>query len=76
MGRRGLIRLKYIHAFRDRAGRMRYYFRRLGKRTALPGLPGSDEFMRAYSTLLSAPSKVGPERPVAAPHILGLSAPS
>jgi enterobacteria phage integrase len=67
MGRRGLIRLKYVHAFRDRAGRMRYYFRRLGKRTPLPGLPGSDEFMRAYATLLSAPSKVVPQRPVAAP---------
>ena len=67
MGRRGLIHLKYIHAFRDRAGRMRYYFRRLGKRTPLPGLPGSDEFMRVYSTLLSAPSKAVPQRPVVAP---------
>lgn len=43
MGRLGVIRLKYVHAFRDRMGRMRYYFRRHGIRTALPGLPGSDE---------------------------------
>jgi enterobacteria phage integrase len=64
MGRRGLIQLKYIHAFRDRFGRMRYYFRRLGKRTPLPGLPGSDEFMQAYSALLSRPSKTVPQRPV------------
>ena len=48
MGGRGVIRLKYVHAFRDRFGRMRYYFRRHGKRTALPGLPGSGEFMAAY----------------------------
>ena len=25
MGGRGLIRLRYVHAFRDRAGRLRYY---------------------------------------------------
>jgi hypothetical protein len=36
MGGRGVIRLKYVHAFRDRTGRMRYYFRRNGKRTPLP----------------------------------------
>jgi hypothetical protein len=53
MGGRGLVRLKYVHAFRDRAGRMRYYFRRNGKRKPLPGLPGCSEFMDAYATLLS-----------------------
>jgi enterobacteria phage integrase len=67
MGGRGLIRLSYVHAFRDRAGGMRYYFRRYGKRTPLPGLPGSGEFMNAYSTLLSnRPQDVEP-RPTAAP---------
>ncbi|WP_156908914.1 hypothetical protein [Bradyrhizobium murdochi] len=67
MGGRGVIRLKYVHAFRDRAGRMRYYFRRHGKRSPLPGLPGSAEFMDAYSTLLSdRPRDVEP-RPTAAP---------
>jgi hypothetical protein len=53
MGGRGLIRLKYVHAFRDRMGRMRYYFRRHGKRNALPGLPGSSEFMAAYAAQLN-----------------------
>jgi len=48
-----VIRLKYLHAFRDRFGRMRYYFRRHGKQSALPGLPGSSEFMAAYSGQLS-----------------------
>jgi enterobacteria phage integrase len=57
MGGRGVIRLKYVHAFRDRFGRMRYYFRRHGKRTALPGLPGSGEFMAAYAGQLSETSK-------------------
>jgi enterobacteria phage integrase len=53
MGGRGVIRLKYVHAFRDRMGRMRYYFRRHGKRSVLPGLPGSTEFMAAYSEQLN-----------------------
>jgi enterobacteria phage integrase len=57
MGGRGVIRLKYVHAFRDRLGRMRFYFRRHGKRTALPGLPGSSEFMAAYAAQLNEASK-------------------
>lgn len=47
------ILLRYIHAFRDRHGRMRYYFRRPGfKRVPLPGLPGSEEFMSTYQRML------------------------
>lgn len=43
------IRLPYIHSFRDRHGRQRYYFRRQGfKRIPLPGAPGSKEFIEAY----------------------------
>jgi integrase len=42
------VRLKYIHQFRDRYGQVRYYFRRDGRRTALPGAPGTLEFMEAY----------------------------
>jgi len=57
MGGRGVIRLKYLHAFRDRLGRMRYYFRRRGKRIALPGLPGSSEFMTAYASQIGETSK-------------------
>ncbi len=41
--------LEYIHAFRDRHGTMRYYFRRPGfKRIPLKGEPSSPEFMEAY----------------------------
>jgi enterobacteria phage integrase len=67
MGGRGVIRLKYVHAFRDRTGRMRYYFRRHGKRCALPGLPGSSEFMAAYAAQLNNQPKQAEQRPTAAP---------
>jgi integrase len=70
MGGRGSIRLKYVHAFRDRTGRMRYYFRRHGKRAPLPGLPGSTEFMEAYGSLFGVPSKVVELRPTAAAKTL------
>ena len=41
----------YVHAFVDRHGRPRYYFRQPGfKRTPLPGLPWSSEFMLTYET--------------------------
>ena len=48
------IRLKYVNAFRDRHGQLRHYFRRPGcKSAALPGLPGSTEFMEAYQAALA-----------------------
>ena len=68
MGGRGVIRLKYVHAFRDRTGRMRYYFRRHGIRRVLPGLPGSTEFMTAYGVFLADKPKEVERRPVAAPN--------
>jgi hypothetical protein len=50
------IKLKYVHAFRDRLGMARYYYRRAGFKTMpLPGLPGSDEFMGAYRSALGNP---------------------
>jgi len=42
------VKLDYVHQFCDRHGKPRYYFRRYGKRTPLPGVPGSAEFMAAY----------------------------
>src|SRR5262245_35597668 len=48
--------LRYIHTFRDRHGRTRYYVRRRGfKLVPLPGLPGSPEFMQAYQQAIAAP---------------------
>jgi integrase len=39
---------RYVHGFIDRHGTARYYYRRYGKRTALPGLPWSPQFIAAY----------------------------
>src|SRR5262245_65727801 len=47
------LRLRYVHAFVDRHGKARYYFRRHGRRIPLPGLPGSAEFNRAYELALA-----------------------
>src|SRR5262249_11630404 len=45
----------YVHAFTDRHGKARFYFRRRGfKQTALSGLPYSTEFMDAYQVALDA----------------------
>lgn len=44
-----VLRLRFVHRYRDRHGRLRYYFRRAGfPRVALPSEPGSEEFMDAY----------------------------
>lgn len=66
MGGRAVIKLQYVHVFTDRTGRVRYYFRRHGKRTPLPGMPGSREFMDAYGALLGEkqPAKPDPRNAV------------
>jgi integrase len=44
------IDLPYVKAFKDRHGRARHYYRRRGfPAVALPGAPGSAEFMAAYA---------------------------
>jgi integrase len=46
---------RYVHAFTDRHGKPRFYFRRRGfQQIALPGLPHSTEFMDAYQAALGA----------------------
>jgi hypothetical protein len=48
------LRFPYINSFRDRHDKTRHYFRRPGfKSVALPGLPGSAEFMEAYQAALA-----------------------
>src|ERR1019366_8274143 len=44
--------LPYVDGFRDRHGKARYYFRRNGRRIALPGIPGTPEFIFAYQAAL------------------------
>jgi integrase len=49
----GTIDLAYVHRFLDRHRHVRHYFRRPGyPRVALPGLPGSPEFMAAYQAAM------------------------
>jgi enterobacteria phage integrase len=45
------MRLRYVHSFVDKTGRVRYYFRHRGKRWSLPGEPASAEFAARYDEL-------------------------
>jgi integrase len=47
-----VVRLKYLHAFRDRHGHPRYYFRFRGQRWPIPA-PGEEGFATAYNALLA-----------------------
>lgn len=58
-------KLRYIHAYVDRHGTPRYYFRRKGTKTPLPGTPGSRAFMRAYERLLAGDGAAPVSRPAA-----------
>jgi integrase len=63
------FRLKFVHEFRDRHGKVRRYFRRLNStRVALPGTPGSIEFMSAYQSALdgttASQKQIGEDRTV------------
>jgi integrase/recombinase XerD len=49
------LRLRFVVSDRDRHGNVRYYFRRRGeKKVRLHGIPGSKEFMEAYSLALAS----------------------
>jgi integrase len=53
----------YVQQFLDRHGKARFYFRRPGfKRSPLPGLPYSPEFMAAYELANSERQPVGTAR--------------
>jgi hypothetical protein len=55
------IKLQFVQSFVDQHGKPRFYFRRRGStRVALPGLPGSAEFMAAYqAALATGPVAIG-----------------
>lgn len=44
-----VVRLAYVQRFMDRHGKERFYFRKGGYRVALPGKPGEEAFMLAYT---------------------------
>jgi integrase len=57
--------LPYVQRFRDRQGRLRYYFRRGLRRVPLPGVPGGEDFMAVYSAEIAAtapPLQIGASR--------------
>jgi hypothetical protein len=57
------IKLPYIKRYRDRHGHERHYVRRRGHPTvALPGLPGSPEFMSAYLAAIAGKGSARPSR--------------
>jgi integrase len=61
------INIRFVQAFVDRHGKVRHYYRRHGyPRTALPGLPGSAEFMEAYANVqpcdVPAPARVATDK--------------
>jgi hypothetical protein len=50
---------KYTQGFIDRHGKPRWYLRRPGfKRTPLPGLPWSPEFMAAYEAAMEGAPRI------------------
>jgi hypothetical protein len=52
---------RYVHGFVDRHGKPRFYFRRAGfDSVALPGLPYSPAFMKAYETSLAGQRSASP----------------
>lgn len=61
------LKLRYVDSFVDKTGKVRHYFRRpKGARIALPGLPGSAEFMEAYQAALSDASAAQKKAPARA----------
>ena len=59
--------LPYVNKQRGRDGRIRYYFRRDGRRWRLPGEPLSEEFMAEYWRLRAATEPRSPLRPALLP---------
>jgi integrase len=54
------VKFRYITKDRDRHGNLRFYFRRPGKpKMRLRGLPGSEEFLAAYSGALAEDERFG-----------------
>jgi integrase len=52
------IRIPYVKEYVDQTGAVRRYFRKRGcKSVALPGVPGSSEFMAAYQAAIGTPTE-------------------
>jgi site-specific recombinase XerD len=63
MSEMAVVRIPYVNTYRDRHGTVRHYFRKRGhKPVALPGIPGSVEFMAAYQEALGGLAPKGPRQ--------------
>ncbi|RPI31506.1 MAG: hypothetical protein EHM67_17710, partial [Hyphomicrobiaceae bacterium] len=51
---------QYVHCYRDRHGKVRYYYRRNGKQTPIPHVPGTIDFQIAYDALHQRPTATAP----------------
>ena len=63
MGRGALICLRYIHAFTDRFGKRRYYFRRHGKAGGPAGAAGGARVYGGLCRRRERPGRAGTSRP-------------
>lgn len=54
------LKLDYVHGYKDRHGRMRYYYRRRGRKVALRGRPGESDFMDSYAEAAAKFANAGP----------------
>jgi integrase len=50
---------RYVHRYKDRHGKVRYYYRRHGKQTPIPHEPGTMDFQLAYDALVN-PAALSP----------------
>lgn len=63
-----MTRLPFVHEYYDRHGKVRRYFRKRGtKQVALPGRPGSPEFLKAYQAIVSGETPPPVQRGAAKP---------
>jgi integrase len=61
----------YVHRYRDRHGKVRYYYRRHGKQIAIAFEPGTMEFQTAYDALHRPPIATSTPPSVLAPAKAG-----
>lgn len=66
-----VVRVRHVHRFKDRHGRVRHYLRLPGRQAiALPGAPGSPEFMAAYHQGIKDAAPAGAKGPKVIPGSL------
>jgi integrase len=70
MGRGLTVTLRYVQSYANSTGTVYHYFRRGSYKVALPGQPGSPEFMLAYQEAVAAYEARKPKAPPAPPRMI------